>query len=185
MARGKDLTGIRFGKLMPLYLLSETKHNNRYWICKCDCGITKEIRASHLLKGYSKSCGCSHHLKNKNNSNWKGYEDIPLDFFSNVKRGAESRNIEFNITIEYLWELLLRQNKKCALSGIDLSFSETRKNKDKSKTVSVDRIDSSKGYEHGNVQWVHKQINIMKNSLSDKEFIEFCIRVANNNQNKK
>lgn len=182
MARGKDLTGVRFGKLMPLSLLPERKHNNRYWLCKCDCGATKEIRASHLLKEYSKSCGCSHHLKNKENFNWKGYEDIPLDFFSNIKRGAESRKIEFSITIEYLWELLLKQNKKCALSGMNLVFSETRKNKDKSKTVSVDRIDSSKGYVEGNVQWVHKQINIMKNSLSDSEFIEFCKKVTDYNK---
>ncbi len=182
MARGKDLTGIKFGKLTPLSLLDERKNNNRYWLCKCDCGIIKEIRASHLLKSYSKSCGCSHHLKNKNNFNWKGYEDIPLDFFNSIKRSAASRKLEFNITIEYLWALLTKQNKKCALSGIDLCFSETRKNKNKKRTVSVDRIDSSKGYIEGNVQWVHKTINIMKNALTDKEFIELCTKVANNNK---
>lgn len=182
MAKGKDLTGIKFGKLTVISLLDERKNNNRYWVCKCECGNTKEMRASHLLKGYSKSCGCNWHNKNKHNYNWKGYEDIPLDFFSKIKRGAESRKLEFNITIEYLWDLFIKQNKKCALSGMDLFFSETRKNKDKSRTVSVDRIDSSNGYIEGNIQWVHKTINIMKNSLSDEGFIEFCRKVTEYNK---
>lgn len=182
MAKGKDLTGIKFGKLTPIKLLDERRNNNRYWLCECECGEKKEIRASHLLKGYSKSCGCNWHNKNKHNSNWKGYEDIPMDFFSSIKRGAESRKIEFNITIEYLWEVLVKQNRKCALSGLDLHFPQTSKNKDKTKTVSVDRIDSNKGYIEGNIQWVHKTINIMKNKLSDKEFIEFCSHVYNKNK---
>jgi nicotinic acid mononucleotide adenylyltransferase len=104
--------------------------------------------------------------------------------FTSIKKGAASRKIEFNITIEYLWELFLQQNKKCALSGMALSFADTRKNKNKKKTVSVDRIDSSKGYINGNVQWVHKTINIMKNSLSDEEFIEFCRKVSEKNSHK-
>jgi hypothetical protein len=48
-------------------------------------------------------------------------------------------------------------------------------------TASLDRIDSSKGYVEGNVQWVHKRINIMKNDLSDSEFIEWCRVVSKNN----
>lgn len=177
----KDLTNIRFGKLIAIkYVKSINKL--RHWLCKCDCGGEKIVSSKCLLRNQTRSCGCESHYKNKAHKNWKGYEDIPLDFFSNIKRSAESRNIEFNITIEYLWNLLLRQNKKCALSGIDLSFSETRKNKDKSKTVSVDRIDSSKGYIEGNVQWVHKTINIMKNSLRDEEFIEFCKKVTEYNK---
>jgi hypothetical protein len=45
----------------------------------------------------------------------------------------------------------------------------------------LDRVDSSKGYIEGNVQWVHKTINLMKQSFNQKEFIHFCKLVANNN----
>lgn len=178
MSKGKDLTGIKFGKLTPTSLLEERKGGYRYWICKCECGNIKEVRSGHLLKGYTQSCGCNWHKKNKNHSNWQGYEEISLDFFNTIIRGAKSRNIEFDVTIEYLWELFIKQKRRCALSGLPLYFSTTRKNKNKKKTVSVDRIDSKKGYVKGNIQWVHKTINIMKNKLTDEEFISFCRSVS-------
>ena len=41
-------------------------------------------------------------------------------------------------------------------------------------TASLDRIDSSKGYIEGNIQWVHKDINRMKGDSSDNDFIKLC-----------
>ena len=173
-----DLKGKKFGKLeVKEYAGSKNKY--RYWLCECECGIIKEIRRDHLTKGYTKSCGCSWRLSRKNHNNWQGYEDISLDFFNTIKRGATIRNIEFNITIEYLWDLLIQQNKKCKLSGLHLEFSEIRKDKS-NQTASIDRIDSKIGYIEGNVQWVHKQINIMKNKISDEKFIWFCEQVYKN-----
>ena len=46
-------------------------------------------------------------------------------------------------------------------------------------TASLDRIDSSKGYVEGNVQWVHKMINMSKQQYSQEEFIDMCKAVAN------
>lgn len=176
--RAIDLTGKKFGKL-EVKKFARSKNGYRYWLCECECGKQKEIRRDHLTKNITKSCGCSWRLSRKEHNNWKGYEDISLDFFNTIKRNANIRNIEFNITIEYLWDLFLKQNKKCKLSGLDLEFSEIRKNKTK-QTVSIDRINSKIGYIEGNVQWVHKKINIMKNKLSDDEFIWFCEKVYKN-----
>lgn len=50
-------------------------------------------------------------------------------------------------------------------------------------TASLDRIDSSKGYVIGNVQWVHKTINTMKMDLANSEFIKLCQMVAKNHDN--
>ena len=52
-------------------------------------------------------------------------------------------------------------------------------------TASVDRIDSTKGYLKGNVQWVHKSINQMKSNRTDEEFIALCKAVALYNEGKK
>lgn len=33
-------------------------NGGKYWICRCDCGNIKEIRADHLKSGHTKTCGC-------------------------------------------------------------------------------------------------------------------------------
>lgn len=40
------------------------------------------------------------------------------------------------------------------------------------------RIDSTGGYTEGNVQWVHRTVNFMKQSLSDAELVQWCRRVV-------
>ena len=39
-------------------VIEKSKEKKYYWLCKCDCGTTKSIHPSHLMKGTSKSCGC-------------------------------------------------------------------------------------------------------------------------------
>ena len=45
-------------------------------------------------------------------------------------------------------------------------------------TMSLDRIDNNKGYIEENVQWVHKDINMMKRIYSQDYFIYMCKLVA-------
>lgn len=47
-------------------------------------------------------------------------------------------------------------------------------------TASLDRIDSSSGYGLENIQWLHKDINIMKNVHSQDYFLSLCKKVAAN-----
>lgn len=51
-----DLTGKVFNRLTVIEK-DETREGN-YWICKCECGTIKSIRASHLVSNATKSCGC-------------------------------------------------------------------------------------------------------------------------------
>jgi hypothetical protein len=58
--RGDDLTGQRFGRW--LVLRKAERHDNsrrRYWLCKCDCGVMREIRGSALETKQTTSCGCA------------------------------------------------------------------------------------------------------------------------------
>lgn len=182
MAEMKEIAGQRFGKLVALKYVETIKRTRRY-LCQCDCGNQKILMRKLLVRGDTTSCGCGWIKSNKKHHSWRGYEDIPLDFFTSIIRGAKSRNYKFDITIEELWDIFLMQDKKCALSGLDLKFSKTRKDKTL-QTASVDRIHRNLGYVKGNIQWVHKRINLMKNVLSDKDFIFFCQMVANKNKNK-
>lgn len=45
--------------------------------------------------------------------------------------------------------------------------------------ASLDRIDSSKGYIEGNVQWVTYQANLSKHVMTMKQLYEFCRKVLN------
>lgn len=45
--------------------------------------------------------------------------------------------------------------------------------------ASLDRIDSSKGYIKGNVQWTTIDANIAKQDMKESDFIELCQKVVN------
>jgi hypothetical protein len=186
----RNLTGKLFGKLIVTKYLhpSNTNRGTHYWECKCACGTIKSMRDSHLIAGTIKSCGCLQKRRGKDSPSFKGTGEIPLNYYTGLKRAAKGGGIlnrkekYFNVSIDYLWNLYLKQNRKCALSGMDIGFDGTtleNKCKETSKfTCSLDRIDSSQGYTEGNVQWVHKNINLMKNSFSTDTFISFCKKVA-------
>ena len=81
----------------------------------------------------------------------------------------------------FFWESFLKQDKKCALTGIELVFAfRTTKRGMWTQTASLDRIDSSKGYTKDNIQWVHKRIQKMKMDMDNTEFIDWCNKVKLN-----
>jgi hypothetical protein len=100
-------------------------------------------------------------------------------FFGVIRHGAKTRKIDFEITPEEIWELFVQTGRKCALTGLPLSFSTLSGGND--GTASLDRIDASRGYVMDNVQWVHKDINIMKMAKSNEEFRRYCALVVQNN----
>lgn len=57
VAAPKNLAGIRFGKLTVIEYVGH-RDSNHYWLCRCDCGNTKEIMQYALVSGKIKSCGC-------------------------------------------------------------------------------------------------------------------------------
>lgn len=174
-ARQMELTGHKFFLLTAIRPLSKRKNKQRLWECRCDCGNTCYVLAYELNKGHRKSCGCLHKLCGSNSPLWRGYGELSQKHFNGIKLSAKFRKLDFSITIEYLWNLFLKQNKKCALSGIELQFKKNHKNM---TTASLDRIDSSKGYIEGNVQWVHKDVNLMKQKFGQQLFLFYCETIA-------
>ena len=55
----KDLTGMRFGKLIVIERKGSNKYGRALWLCKCDCGNEKIQSSRDLLGGHATSCGCS------------------------------------------------------------------------------------------------------------------------------
>lgn len=163
----------KFGKLTVIRFSHTDKWKKTHWECKCECGNTTIARKESLTRGHTTTCGNRNiHFTTINSRNWKGHGDIGLSYYSDLKREGERRGYTFQVSISYLWDLFLEQNKKCTLSGLPLVFGKTKL--DNEANASVDRIDSTKGYVEGNVQWVDKRINFMKGSLPQQEFIQLC-----------
>ena len=172
-----DMTNQRFGKLICLKPLGPNSKGHMLWECLCDCGNTHVTAGTHLRRGATTSCGCIG-KSGVHNPNWSGYEGISGSVWVNIYNGRRRKcrdNLEFTITKEYAWELFLKQEGKCALTGQLLSLDTS------SRTASLDRIDSAKGYIEGNVQWVHSDINFMKRNFSQDYFIDLCRKVNDYN----
>ena len=159
-------------------------------------GRRKDIEQKRFYKdcpscGAEQSYGRSDHYKKALKNNWlcskcgqkdrgltKWYEGIRLSWWQKVEKNAVYRDLEFSITPEFIWEVYLSQDKKCALTGLDIGWSSIGQD----HTVSVDRVDSSYGYTEDNVWLVHKDVNMMKQSLHLEDFISYCKLIAKNAQ---
>ena len=161
------------GKNIHEWTILGFSHKDRwytqYWNVRCKCGLEKVLNSSLLNQGRSRMCiQCFAKTQVKAGLNPR--------FMRYLKREAGRRGKEFSIALGDLEKLYDDQQGRCALSGEKLTLPKD--SRDTSYNVSVDRIDSSIGYIPSNIQLVTKQINIMKNKLSDEVFINLCADVV-------
>ena len=179
---GKPRHNCKIGKLTiigPILHRPPNQTKVLKWLAKCECGNFTIVPSGHISTQKIKSCGCLRKFTGKHHKSFSGIEELSSSYWCKIKAGAKSRNIEFKITIEYAWKIFKKQKKKCALSNLSINFPSKTNLYD--GTSSLDRIDSSKGYIPGNVQWVHKDINMMKWKLSQEKFIKYCSLIYKNN----
>ncbi len=186
-----ELLDKRYGMLLVVEIKPPEKKksydNNYKCVCKCDCGNYRTYNCSYFQRGLSLSCGCDkkhiyrkhYGVKHKINDLYHidtkeadGICHILNLYLNKILARSIDKNREFNITTNYILDLLKNQECKCCISGMDICI------KKRNSTASLDRIDSSKGYIIGNVQWVHKDINRMKTNFSEEYFIEICEKVS-------
>ena len=174
--------GNKYGKLTVISFHSYKdlkRGKDKAYLCKCECGENSVVRIRTLKNGNTKTCGkCPKPIGNKH-SEWEGYGELSKDLWNSYKHSAKARDIEYHLSIEEAWDLFLKQNRRCALTGLPLTFPPSYKEK-KNKTASLDRIDSCGHYTIGNVQWVHRDVNKLKKNMDNDLFIEICTLVANN-----
>lgn len=157
--------------------------NKIHWKVQCKCGEVCWRESNSLKIGTSKRC---RKCFSKKYRTLIGQIDVSWCLeakYKKLKEAAMRRKkvskLEFTVTLEDIKELYYT-NPKCALSGIDLTWDVTKTINE--QNLSIDRIDSDKGYTKDNIQLVDKRINMMKGVLSDKEFIELCTKVAEYNK---
>lgn len=181
--RTKDLTGMRFGRLLVISRDLSKKHPVK-WNCKCDCGNTISVLAQSLNLGKSSSCKCLHKEMVKLWRKPLMYKEIPFAYISKLKKQALARGFEFTITIQDVWEIYTKQNKCCFFTKQPIAFYDEKSSAGvRTSSASVDRIDSDKGYTKENCCIVMKQINFMKQDFSVEQFVKYCKLVIDNFNN--
>jgi hypothetical protein len=86
---------------------------------------------------------------------------------------AKKKRIVWNLSLEFLMQLWENQEGICVYSGVPLSYEDNHPH-----TVSLDRIDSSKGYTEDNVQFVCTIVNYVKQRFDEGAFFDFCKSVT-------
>lgn len=109
----RDLTGMRFGKLVVLRVDEErTKDGKVYWICRCDCGNITSVQSTSLTRKTHgvKSCGCARNSKEAKEKARITRESYPQDI-TGMRFGRltviRKTNIKSNRSSDngaYLWE---------------------------------------------------------------------------------
>lgn len=97
------------------------------------------------------------------------------DCCSNSKKRSSKFGWKFNLTLYGLADLWLRQEGKCACTGVIMSpDSGSLEDKNPFK-ISIDRIDNSKGYTVDNIRLLTHWANNAKSTWEESVFNEFVI----------
>jgi hypothetical protein len=113
----------------------------------------------------------------ENKENLSKYSNNRADEYTGFReymRRANKRNQVVDLDLPYLKELWELQDGRCAYTKVKLEHPTYTKSTERYNYMSsLDRIDNSKGYIKGNVQYVSVSVNWLKNKMDNNHLAEF------------
>lgn len=161
MARYKNITGQRFGKLIAIRYEGSTKEGRARWFCKCECGKETIILLTALTSGSTTSCGCvlNEKLTKHNMSNARIYH-----IWQSMK--TRCTNPKSNRYRYYGGKGIIYDPKWEVFEGFYEDMGGGYR-----EGLLLDRIDGSKNYTKDNCRWV--DYNIQNNNKADNVELEY------------
>ena len=154
--------------------ISNSKRND-YWICR----TCKE----RYPWGHYYLCGPERIPKGDCRTCREAFKEMILEDFikfrlrktkSNCKRNGR----EFTLSVEFMVDLYNSQNGLCYYTRLPMRRICAPRREDRYDAASIDRKDPSLGYIPTNVVWCRHQVNLVKDDLTEQEFLALCGRVT-------
>lgn len=150
MRTPRDITGIRFGRLVAQSMLGTNSHKRMVWLCHCDCGNICEVLSNSLLSNRTFSCGCFQKKSASERSKTHGRTKTPeYRAWSQMIQRCTNKNAS---------------NSSCYLDR-GISVCERWMNFENffldmgirpGKEFSIERKNNNGNYEPGNCEWATK-----------------------------
>lgn len=146
-----DLTGRRFGRLTVI-CRQPNKNGSAVWKCLCDCGNETEVFGGNLRKGYTQSCGCMRHEREKEHG-------------KSLRTHNESKSRLYHIWIgmkSRCYNSAVRCYENYGGRGITIcdewlhsfeNFRDWALSHGYADDLTIDRIEVDGNYEPGNCRW--------------------------------
>ena len=182
----KDCIGQTIGYLTVLEIFPEGKTK-----CQCACGVIRLFNWGDIRRGKTKGCGCRRNTPElralakeraiqfqKEGILNRGYVKkdgkCPLKYILTMLNRPNRKPC--NLTIEDLKEIWEKSGGICPYTKIKLTLPIGFANPNPAisyRMASIDRINSSKGYVRGNIQYVSRNINYAKGILTHQQMLDF------------
>jgi hypothetical protein len=170
------------------YIRNKNKHIKGDLLFCLKCKIFKEeiefrnCPKKEYRKGkgnFCKNCVDAQALKRKQaNRGNLTLKRLFVERYCGLRDRAVKNKLELDFKIDYLHELWEKQKSKCKISNINMTYIMGQGRIP--TNVSIDRIDSNKGYIKNNIQLVCMAVNQMKSDLKIEELVYFCKEIINN-----
>ncbi len=108
--------------------------------------------------------------------------ETAMRFYFRISK--QRKYLENDLNVDFLMDLWKKQHGNCAVTGMSLKLKSWYKIENKGNytknslnSASLDRVDSSKGYVMGNVQFIAYGLNLAKSTFTNKEVLEFLEQI--------